>query len=200
MLTRVTSTFSSYLFFTGFCVVVSLLTTLPAHAVLVMTDITGSLDGGSLSRINSVLPQDHFPDQYNDGGSGTDFIVSTVGIGFYSISASNSSMTFSPLNGFVYEDLGAGRSVVTFTGLNSQGDNWTGLSANPFGAGTLLDANTLEIDFANLVGTAGEITTPSVFTLEAAAVPEPHEYAVFAGVGLVGFVAFRRRLRGAQTA
>ena len=41
---------------------------------------------------------------------------------------------------------------------------------------------------------------PGLYLSNTAAVPEPHEYALMAGLGLIGFGIWRRRMKGTTSA
>jgi uncharacterized protein len=84
--------------------------------------------------------------------------------------------TAGPASGMTSTDIGVtesntGTPVGGSLGLTGTGSSYAGFSWTTFGADT-----------------AGQINSGQTIT----AVPEPHQYAVFAGLGLLGFAACRR--------
>jgi len=148
------------------------------RADLTITSITGTFDLGRYAENTSGNP----PDVYVDGTPDS-IIYSPTPVTFTDISAATNTLSLSAVSTNAWTDTLSGGSVVTFTGLNSAGDNWTGLLTNTNNAATFISADSISVDFSIL-----GLDTPGTFSL----VPEPSLFTLL-GPGGIGLVLCRRR-------
>ncbi len=116
------------------------------------------------------------------------FAVSSTPFGFSTSSSSSSNNTAIPTS------LTVGSGAIAKAAGTGSGDEFDNIYYSGITSGTAAFLFSAISDEANWTGSDTVYTPVSGFTIEAAAVPEPHEYAL--GIaGLVVLVAFARRRR-----
>ncbi len=144
------------------------------HGDLVVDDFTAS---GSLNRYLSIHA---FGSVIYDDIPFQDVIVDSLAPGSpaYTVtSPSPNTLFFEAVPAFIggYVDLGAGDSVLTFTGLNSQNDDWA--SAAGLGV-TYVNSDSVLVDVASFWGANSTGTFSSI--------PEPFECSTLPFPSLLG--------------
>ena len=159
-----------------FTIVFSLLFTPAANADLVLANISASASNAGVGIVQTpteiTFTEPDFSQTFNLTVDPTTFVFSD---------ASSAWQFF-------------GQNVITLTGLNAQGDNWSSFSysnssgENHLAAFTLVDSDTLTVD-TTVFGSGGINTV----TLIPSAVPEPSAFLFFSLASIVTFGIRRRR-------